>query len=193
MRYETGNGCRISEYAQVGLEHPDLPEPTVIGNRAMVRAGTIIYTGVRIGDDFKTGHNALVREATQIGDEVIVGTNSVIDGHTSMGARVSLQTNVYIPSHTVIGSDVFLGPGAVLTNDPMPVRHEVNLTGPTIEDHVSIGANATVLPEVTVGTGSFIAAGAIVTKEVPPDTLAIGAPARHESLPDELQGDNNLP
>lgn len=85
-----------------------------------------------------------------------------------------------------------MGPNAVLTNDPMPTRTEVDLRGPTLEDHVSVGANATILPGVTVGRGSFIAAGAIVTRDVPAECLAIGAPATHEPLPDQLQGENRM-
>ena len=87
---------------------------------------------------------------------------------------------------------MFLGPCAVLTNDAYPIRTESELTGPTLEDHVSVGANATLLPGVTVGEGSFVAAGSVVTDDVPPETLAVGAPAEHRSLPDKLEGGNRI-
>ena len=164
----------------------------VIGDDAIVRRGTIIYDDVIIGARFNTGHDALIREFTEIGDDVLVGTKAVIDGRTDIGSHVSLQTGVYVPSHTTIGNNVFIGPHAVLTNDPFPVRKDIDLEGPTIEDGVSIGANATILPGVTVGAGAFVAAGAVVTEDVPPETLAIGVPAHHRPLPDELQGDNQL-
>ena len=186
------NNAQIHPDASVGLEYTDGSTEPQIGVNATIRAGTIIYDDVTIGDDLITGHNALIREHTTIGDHVIVGTNTTIDGQADIGSSVSMQTNVYIPSNTTIGSNVFLGPNAVLTNDPYPVRKDVELEGPTIHDGVSVGANATILPSVTLGEGSFVAAGATVTKDVPPDTLAVGTPAVHEELPDELHGENNL-
>jgi acetyltransferase-like isoleucine patch superfamily enzyme len=99
---------------------------------------------------------------------------------------------VYVPPYTTIGDHVFVGPRAVLTNDRYPVRTDDDLRGPTVEDHVSIGANATILPGVTVGERSFVAAGAVVTRDVPPDTLAVGVPAEHEPLPEHLAGGNEI-
>ncbi|TYL37223.1 N-acetyltransferase [Natronococcus pandeyae] len=187
-----GDGCEIAENATVGTAYADDTTPPVLGADATIRAGTIIYDDVAIGEGFSTGHHAVVRELTEIGDDVLVGTQTVIDGRTTIGSHVSLQTGVYVPSHTEIGDNVFCGPNAVLTNDPYPVRQDEDLEGPTLEDHVSVGANATILPGVTVGEGSFIAAGAIVTKDVPEETLAVGAPAKYMSLPENLQGRNTL-
>ncbi|RQG96171.1 acyltransferase [Natrarchaeobius oligotrophus] len=178
--------------ATVGYEYAEDSSPPVIGADATIRSGTIVYDDVIVGDRFATGHHALIRELTEIGDDVLVGTKTVIDGRTEIGSSVSLQTGVYVPSQTTIGDHVFVGPHAVLTNDPYPIRQDVKLTGPTLEDHVSIGANATLLPDVTIGRGSFVAAGAVVTEDVPEETLAVGAPARYERLPDSLQGENDI-
>lgn len=175
-----------------GYEHAADSSPPVIGRDATIREGTIIYNNTTIGDGFSTGHHAIIREETTIGDDVLVGTNTVIDGYSTIGSHVSLQTGVYIPSYTTIGSNVFIGPSTTLTNDPYPVRQEVDLEGPTIEDGVSIGANATILPGITIGKNAFVAAGTIVTADVPPDTLAIGTPAEHRELPDELSRENRL-
>ena len=133
-----------------------------------------------------------MRERTAIGSNTLVGTQAVVDGDTSIGDDVSMQTGVYVPRYTEIGNRVFLGPNATLLNDPYPVRTDVDLVGPSIEDDVSIGGNATVLPEVTVGERAFVAAGAVVTQDVPPGKLAIGAPASITELPSELKGDNDL-
>jgi acetyltransferase-like isoleucine patch superfamily enzyme len=164
--------------------------PASIGPDATIRADTILYPDVTIGERFATGHAAVVREQTTIGDDVLVGTHAVIDGHCTVGSGVSMQTGAYVPPETTIERGVFLGPHAVLTNDPHPLRREVDLAGPTLEAHASIGANATVLPDVTVGEQAFVAAGAVVTEDVPPETLAVGAPATHRPLPPELQGPN---
>ncbi|MFC7205405.1 acyltransferase [Haloferax namakaokahaiae] len=189
MSAESEAGSLIDEGVTVG--YGDGSEPT-IGERARIRAGSIIYHDVEIGDDFITGHNVLVREHTTIGDKVLIGTNSVVDGNTTIGSHVSIQTNVYIPTNTHIGNDVFVGPGVVMTNDMYPVRSEYELTGPTIEDNASVGANATILPGVTIGEGAFVAAGAVVVEDVPPRVLAVGAPATYRELPAPLQGDNTI-
>lgn len=191
-RHRLGADCRIDEGATVGYEHDADAAPAVLGDRATVRAGTIIYTDVTVGDDLTTGHNALIRERTDVGDDVVVGTDAVIDGRSSVGSHVSLQTGVYVPTHTAIGSNVFVGPRATLTNDPHPVRREADLEGPTIEDGASVGANATLLPGITVGEGAFVAAGATVTSDVPARTLAVGTPAEHRELPEQLTGVNAL-
>lgn len=177
---------------RVGYSEDDDAGTPTIGEGATIRSGSVIYADVQIGRDFVTGHNVLVREGAVIGDEVVVGTNTVVDGKSTVGDHVSMQTGVYVPPYSEIGDEVFLGPHAVLTNDPYPVRTDAALEGPTIEEGASIGANATLLPDVTVGARSFVAAGAVVTKDVPPDTLATGVPADHEPLPDRLAGGNDL-
>ena len=187
-----GDDCQISPDATVGHRHRDDATPPVLGDRATVRSGTIVYADVEIGDDFTTGHDVLVREDTVVGDDVVVGTDTVIDGTTTIGSHVSLQTGVYVPTNTTIGDEVFVGPKAVLTNDAYPIRKDFDLEGPTLEDHVSVGANATLLPGVTVGEGSFVAAGAVVTDDVPSETLAVGAPAEHRPLPEVLEGGNRI-
>lgn len=187
------SGERTSIAGTVGYEYRDGSHPPVIGSDPVVRPGTIVYDDVVIGDRFRTGHFALIRERTEIGDDVLVGTNATVDGKATIGSNVSLQTGAYVPPRTAIGDHAFLGPSAVLTNDPYPLRREAELEGPTLEEHVSVGANATILPGVTVGRGSFVAAGAVVTRDVPAETLAVGVPARHEPLPESLRGGNDDP
>ena len=192
VRYRLGRDADVAASATLGYGADDEETGTCIGSDATIRGGATIYGDVEIGDRFATGHNVLVREGTTIGDDVVVGTNTVIDGNVTIGSEVSLQTGVYVPRETVIGDRVFVGPNAVLTNDPHPVRTDVDLQGPTVEDGVSVGANATILPGVTVGEEAFVAAGAIVTEDVPPRTLAVGAPAEHRPLPEKLRGENVL-
>jgi acetyltransferase-like isoleucine patch superfamily enzyme len=182
----------VEEGAQLGVAYDDDTSPPEVGPGSIIRAGTIVYDDVTAGLSFTTGHHALVREETKLGDDVLVGTQSVIDGETTVGDAVSMQTGVYVPRNTTIGNNVFLGPNATLLNDPYPVRQDVDLTGPTLKDGVSVGANATVLPGVTIGEGSFVAAGAVVTDDVPPRKLAAGVPATTRDLPSELAGENDL-
>ena len=158
-----------------------------LGENALIRANTIIYCQVRIGKDFQTGHSVLIRENTVIGDNVSLGTNTVIEGNTSIGNSVNIQSNVFIPINTVVEDFVFIGPNAVLTNDKYPLRKALPLKGPVIRKGASIGANAVILPGVEIGEGSMIAAGAVVTKDVPSWKLAIGSPAEITDLPEELK------
>lgn len=187
-----GPDTAIHPGATVGYQYDENSSTPKIGNDSIIRSGTIIYCDVTIGDRFQTGHNGLVREETTVGDDVLLGTNAVVDGYSDIGSNVSMQTGVYVPSKTSIGSNTFLGPHATLTNDPYPIRQDVDLQGPTVEDGVSIAANATVLPEVTIGENSFVAAGAVVAQDIPPNSLAKGVPAEIQPLPEELQGGNTL-
>lgn len=186
-----GEDCRIDDRVTIGYGTDDAA-PATIGDGAKIRDGTVIYGDVVVGDDFTTGHNVLVREETIIGDDVVLGTNVVVDGQTDVGSSVSAQTGVYVPAKTTIGDRVFLGPHAVLTNDPYPVRQDVDLRGPTLADGVSIGAGATVLPGVTIGENAFVAGGAVVVDDVPAETLAVGVPAETKPLPAELDGGNSF-
>ncbi len=165
----------------------------VIGKDALIRSGTIIYCNVRIGKNFKTGHHVLIREDTVIGDNVSIGTNSIIEGKTSIGNNVNIQSNVFIPINTTIEDFVFIAPNVVLTNDKYPPFRKGNtLRGATLRRGVSVGANAIILPDVEIGEGSMVAAGAIVTKDVGDWKLAIGCPAKIIDLPTGLMVLNKI-
>lgn len=156
---------------------------TTIGKNSVIRSGTILYCDVIIGDFFQTGHNVVIREETRIGDRVSIGTATVIDGHTTIGNDVNLQSRVYIPTNTRIGNHVFIGPNAIFTNDRYPPSRNSKLSGPQVMDGAAIGANATILPGVCIGESALVAAGAIVTRDVPDHMMAIGAPAKIRELP----------
>jgi acetyltransferase-like isoleucine patch superfamily enzyme len=152
----------------------------------------VIYRDVEIGNYVRTGHKVLIRERCRIGDHVLVGTNVVIDNDTVIGSRVSIQSMVYIPTGTIIEDRVFIGPNVVFTNDKFPIRIKAPLNAPRICRGASIGGNATILPGVVVGRGAMVAAGAVVTRDVPPWHLAIGAPARVSKLSSRLRRANQI-
>ena len=163
-----------------------------IGNDSIIRPGSTIFSNVKTGDNFKTGHNVLIRERTTIGNNVLIGSNVIIDGNVTIGNNVSIQGNVYIPTHVTIEDNVFIGPCAVLANDKYPIRKEYNPMGPILRKGASVGANATILPGVEIGEGAMVAAGALVTRDVPPWKLAIGFPAKIEDLPEDLKQLNRI-
>lgn len=187
------DGRVLSDMMAAGKGPEEYPyQGVTIGDDAVIRPGTTIYCGVVAGNGLRTGHNALIREQTILGDGVLVGTNVVIDGNCSIGSHVSIQSNAYVPAATVIEDHVFLGPCCVLANDKYPVRVPYKLRGPVLRKGVSIGANATLLPGVEIGEGAMVAAGALVTRDVPAWKLAIGCPARFVELPDSLRSLNRI-
>lgn len=186
-----GKGSQIFEPVTLGFPSRDKMGQTgftgtLIGKNAVIRSGIIIYCDVTIGDHFQSGHNVMIREKTKIGNHVAIGTSAVIEGSTVIGDDVSLQSMVYIPTDTMIGNNVFIGPNTVLTNDRYPPTRIGGLKGPKIRDGAAIGANATLLPGVCIGEGALVAAGAIVTRDVPAHMLAIGAPAKITDLPQKM-------
>lgn len=187
------SGRVLGEILAAGARADDYPFGGVnIGDNAVIRPNSTIYCDVSVGNDLRTGHNILVREATEIGDSVLVGTNVVIDGNCRIGSHVSIQSNVYIPTNSTVEDYVFLGPCSVLTNDKYPVRVKYELKGPTIRKGASIGANSTLLPGVEIGEGAMVAAGALVTKDVPAWKIARGFPAKIFDMPEKLKTQNRI-
>ncbi len=191
--YEAGTASSIDPMCIVGLAYREGAGPARLGENCTLRAGTIIYGDVVTGNYFQTGHHVMVREKTVIGDHVVLGTNTVCDGQTTIGDFVKIESNCYIPTHCVIGTRVFLGPGVVLTNDryPLKLRDRYRPEGVNLADGVTLGAGVVVCPGVTVGADSFVAAGAVVTRDVPPRSFVKGVPGRISALPEEL-GERNM-
>ena len=189
MFYICGNNCCIQDNAIVGFKYTDGCKEVHIGNDATIRAFTIIYADVTIGDNFQTGHHVVIREKTTFGNKIVVGSGSIIDGYTTIGNEVKIESQVYIPTNVTIGNNVFIGPGATLTNDryPQRLRDEYVPEGPILEDGVTVGANVVIVPGVRVGKGSFLAAGSIVSKDVPPWSLVKGSSGEILPLPEKLK------
>ncbi len=182
-------GKNVIFYGQVNLGKDSIIQDNVIignsdqgkvniGRKALIRSGSVIYSGVKIGDNFQCGHNILIREDTEVGDDVLIGTNSVVDGNCKIGNRVKAQTNVYITTCTTIEDDVFLGPCCVTTNDKYMRYGLAQLEGPVIKRGARIGANATILPGIVIGEETVVGAGAVVTGDVAGKEVVIGTPAK---------------
>ena len=123
---------------------------------------------------------------------MLIGSNTIVDGSVTMGDFVKLVASCYIPAHTTIGNRVFLGPNVTLTNDryPLKMRDQYKPEGPIIEDNVTLSAGVVVCPGVRVGRGSFVAAGAVVTKDVPELSMVMGVPGRFTPLKASLREPN---
>lgn len=188
--FEIGQDAQIDDGVALGYRYAGASQPLRIGDHAVVRSGTAIYCNTTIGDRFQCGHNVVIRAEVVIGNRCVVHHQCTLEGRLKIGDGVKIMAHVYLPSTTEIGDMVFIGPGTSFMNDRLPMRRAAPVQGPRIEDHVSIGGGVTVCPAVTIGRNSVIGAGAVVTKDVPPNTLAYGVPARHYPLPDEISHGN---
>jgi acetyltransferase-like isoleucine patch superfamily enzyme len=152
----------------------------VLGPGAKLRQGTILYGGSVIGAHLETGHHVVIREDNVLGDDVKIWNNSTVDYGCRVGHRVKIHSNVYVAQFTVLEDDVFLAPGVTIANDPHPgCRHSSQcMRGPTIRSGAQVGCNVTILPMVTVGRRALVGAGSVVTRDVPPETVVAGNPAR---------------
>jgi UDP-2-acetamido-3-amino-2,3-dideoxy-glucuronate N-acetyltransferase len=137
----------------------------------------------QIGAGTKIWHCAHVMKGAKIGEKCILGQNVNIGNDVCIGNNVKIQNNVSVYTGTTIEDDVFLGPSCVLTNVTNP-RSQVNRHSlyeeTLIKRGATVGANATIMSGITIGRYAFIAAGAVVAKDVPDYALMIGVPAQQE-------------
>src|SRR5919197_3407830 len=129
-----------------------------------------------IGKNVKIWHFAYVGDETEIKDNVMIGSLTHIDYKVKIGENTRIEGSVYIPPLTIIGKNVFIGPGATFTNDPYPMSPK--MAGVIVEDGVIIGSRAVIKSGVRIGQNSVVAMAAVVTKDVPPDVIVMGHPAR---------------
>jgi acetyltransferase-like isoleucine patch superfamily enzyme len=184
-----GAGCEIQDHAVLGkparlARHSTAPrgdaEPLVLEEGVVICCAAVVFAGARIGAGAIVGDQAYVRERAIVGPGTLIGRGSAVDNDVTIGARVRVQTNVYLTAYSVVEDDVFVGPGAITSNDDTMSRHgpEYALRGATLRRACRIGAGAVLVPGVEIGEEAFVAAGAVVTRDVPPGAVVMGVPAR---------------
>ena len=141
-----------------------------------MRVTNFISPEAKLGKNVKVWNFAYVGGDTIVGDNVKIGSLAHVDYDVRIGSGTKIEGLVYIPPLSRIGKNVFIGPAAVLTNDPYPPSRK--MIGVTIEDNAVIGARAVIRAGVRVGRGAVVAMGAVVTKDVPPGKVVMGVPAR---------------
>lgn len=152
----------------------------VIENEVVICCGAVVYAGARVRSGSIIGDQAQVRERSVVGERSVLGRASCVDFDSRVGARVLIQTGVYITAGALVEDDVFIGPGVVTTNDHTMGRHPRGdpLLGPVFRRACRVGGGVTLTPGIEIGEEAFVAAGALVTRNVPARGVAIGSPAR---------------
>ncbi len=178
-----GENVRIEDWVEIGVpprDPPEKPLDTYIGTNAFIRSKTIIYAGTKIGEKFFVGHMTLIRERCIIGNNVSIGTGSILERDVFIGDGVRIHSHVIIGEFTFIEEDAWVGPRVLITNSLHPKCPESKkcLKGPRIKRGAIIGGNAIILPDITIGERAFIGAGAVVTEDVPPESVVVGNPAK---------------
>ena len=150
------NSSAIRIHPTSDVQSPHIGEGTVIWQFV------VILPGARLGRDCNINAHVFIENDVQVGD------------------RCTIKNGVQLWDGITLEDNVFIGPNATFTNDPfprskLPIKQFIRTL---VKCGASIGANATILPGVTIGENALVGAGAVVTKDVPPDTVVVGNPAR---------------
>jgi acetyltransferase-like isoleucine patch superfamily enzyme len=185
-----GADCVIEECAVLG-KRPRLRRgssaaaaggsgPLRLADGVTVCCGAVLYAGASVGEETIIGDQAQVRERSVIGAGSVIGRASCVDFDARVGDRVSIQSQVYVTALAVVEDDAFLGPGVLMTNDDTMGRHPrgEGLAGPVVRRAARVGGGVVLVPGVEVGEEAFVAAGAVVTRDVPARAVVLGIPAR---------------
>ena len=184
-----GEGAQLQDGCVIGKPWPSGPRSSAaaggvrgratIGAGPIVGAGAVIVAGARIGERCVVADQAHVRERTEIGDESVVGRGPSVENDVRVGARVRMQTGAYVTAWSLVEDDVFIAPGVIVHERPdggapRPDRSCADRRSGVLPHR----RRRVLLPGIEIGEDAFVAAGAVVTRDVPPGALVMGVPAR---------------
>ena len=134
----------------------------------------------KIGNRTKIWQYVIILADAEIGEDCNICSHCFIENNVTIGNRVTIKSSVQIWNGMTIGNDVFIGPNVTFTNDKYPIsqNRKFNLLSTIIEDGVSIGGGATILPGIRIGKSSIIGAGTVVTKDIPSGVIVVGNPGK---------------
>jgi len=199
-----GNNVRIDDHSVVGklpmkaalsavTKEKQLP-PCIIENECLIGAMAVVYRGCVLRTKVMVADLASVREDVEIGEFTIVGRGVTVENKVKVGRRCKLETESYITALSEIEDGCFIAPEVTFTNDNFLGRTKDRFKyhkGVTMKRGARIGANVTVLPGITIGADALVAAGSIVTRDVPAGKIVMGTPARVlREVPSEQLLDN---
>jgi acetyltransferase-like isoleucine patch superfamily enzyme len=186
-----GDGVRIDDHAVLGklpmraassatTKDAAFP-PLTVGDGCIVGTAVVLYRGLKLGRRCLVADCATVREEVTIGDRTIVGRGVTVENECTIGRFVKLESECYITAYSTIEDRVFIAPGVITSNDNFVGRTEErkkHFKGVTVKKGGRVGAGTVILPGKTIGEDAMVAAGSVVTRDIPPRKLAMGSPAR---------------
>jgi acetyltransferase-like isoleucine patch superfamily enzyme len=168
----------------IGRRYPGAGEATTIGAGVVLRAGAVVYAGVRIGTATTIGHQTLLRSQVRVGGGSQLGHLLVVERATTIGNRVRCSPLSHFTSSMLIADGVFVGARVVTINDKRMIWHPgadgepAELAAPRLLQDARIGSGAVIAAGVTVGQGALVGSAALVTRDVPDHAVVYGVPAR---------------
>lgn len=184
------DGVTIGEFNVIGKiptptsamqKHLDLDTvQTIIGEKCRLCSHVTVYSNVKVGPNCLLGDNVSVFTDVVIGNNVIISRNVTINSETRIGNNSRIMDGTHVTGRAILGNNVFISTGVFMANDSLFGKQGFSdkARGPVIEDYVSVGAGAVLLPNIVIGKGSIVAAGSVVKKDVPCGVVVAGNPAR---------------
>lgn len=201
-----GDNVRIDDNTVIGkkplssprsiFKAPEDLKPTVIGDNCQIGANVIIYAQCEMGKSNLIADLATIRENVTLGNLNIIGRNVTIENFVKIGSRNKLETNCYITAYSEIEDYCFVGPCVATSNDNYMARDPErfkHFKGITMKCGSRIGVHATILPGIIIEEDACVAAGSVVTHNVPAGKVVLGSPARIlRDVPEAQLLKNNL-
>ena len=188
---KVGDTVRVDDHASLGKKpmkaansattrEQELP-PLEVGELSIVGTGVVLYRGARIDGKVLMADLATIRENVTIGRGTIVGRGVTVENFCTVGRFCKLESECYITAYSTLEDRVFIAPGVVTSNDNYVGRTAErfkHFKGVTVKKGARVGAGTVTLPGVVIGEDALVAAGSVVTADVPARKIVLGTPAR---------------